>query len=184
MNTPFSAPTRRALRTLSLAYFVQATGALSVVGSLDAISRQWGLADSQSAYLLSVFGVTFAFAAPLLQVGFGHLRRRRQVLLGLALFSAAALLFAAAPNYPVLLLSRVLMGLGAGFIGPVLGALGSSLADREHQGSAIAVVLLGLSIAGLVGMPLSAWIAHAWGARVLFLAVGVTGAATTAPSFT
>jgi predicted MFS family arabinose efflux permease len=82
-----------------------------VVGSLDSISRQWGLADSQSVYLVTVSGVTFAFAAPLLQVGFGHLPRRRQVLLGLTLFIAAALLLAAAPNYPVLLLSRVLMGL-------------------------------------------------------------------------
>ncbi|HDR9202134.1 TPA: MFS transporter [Burkholderia vietnamiensis] len=180
MTTPLPARTARALRILSLAYFVQATGALSVVGSLDSISRQWGLADSQSVYLVTVFGVTFAFAAPLLQVGFGHLPRRRQVLLGLTLFSAAALLLAAAPNYPVLLLSRVLMGLGAGFIGPVLGALGSSLVEREQQGSAIAVVLLGLSVAGLVGMPLSAWIAHAWGARALFLVIGLAGAVTAA----
>lgn len=179
-TTSFNAQTTRALRVLSLAYFVQATGALSVVGSLDAISRQWGLADTQSVYLITVFGVTFAVAAPLLQVTFGHLRRRLQVLLGLTLFSSAALLLAAAPNYPVLLLSRVLMGLGAGFIGPVLGALGSSLVDREHQGSAIASVLLGLSVAGLVGMPLSAWIAHALGARALFVIVGLAGAATAA----
>lgn len=179
MTTPISARTTRALRILSLAYFVQATGALSVVGSLDSISHQWGLADSPSVYLVTVFGVRFALAAPLLQVGFGHLRRR-QVLLGLTLFSAAALLLAAAPNCPVPLLSRVLMGLGAEFIGPVLGALGSSLVERDQQGNAIAVVLLGLSVAGLVGMPLSAWIARAWGARVLFLVIGLAGAVTAA----
>jgi predicted MFS family arabinose efflux permease len=175
-----SAPTTRALRVLSLAYFVQATGALAVVGSLDVISRQWGLADSQTAYLISVFGITFAFAAPLLQVAFGRLGRRRQVLLGLLLFSGAALLFAVAPGYPALLLSRILMGLGAAFIGPVLGALGSSLVERKHQGSAIAIVLLGLSIANLAGLPMSAWIGHVWGARALFLIVSVAGIATAA----
>ena len=180
MTPAIPAKTTRALRALSFAYFVQATGALSVVGSLNAISREWGLADAQSVYLISFFGVTFAFAAPFLQVGFGHLRRRRQVLIGLSLFSAAALLFAAAPNYSVLVLSRVLMGLGAGFIGPVLGALGSSLVEPRHQGSAIAIVLLGLSIAGLVGMPLSAWVAHVWGARALFVAIACAGAATAA----
>lgn len=166
------------LRVLSLAYFVQATGALSVIGALGAISQEWGLADAQSAFLISVFGVTFALAAPLLQVFLGHLRRHLQVMLGLGLFSAAALLFSASPNYPMLLASRVLMGLGAAFIGPVLGALGSSLVRRELQGSAIATVLLGLSLAGLVGMPVSAWAAHQWGARGLFLAVGISGLAT------
>ena len=34
---------------------------------------------------------------------------------------------------------------------PVLGALGSNLVTREQQGSAIAIVLLGLSVAGLAG---------------------------------
>ncbi|NMG36839.1 MFS transporter [Azoarcus sp. TTM-91] len=175
MQNDIPAPTVRALRVLSLAYFVQATGALSLVGALDAVSREWGLTDAGSAYLISVFGIVFALAAPLLQVFLGHLRRRRQVLLGLGVFSAAALLFAAAPDYPALLLARVLMGLGAAFVGPVLGALGSSLVAREQQGPAIATVLLGLSIAGLVGMPGAAWVAHALGVRLLFVLVGAAG---------
>ncbi|WP_287029166.1 MFS transporter [Pseudomonas sp. UBA6310] len=175
MHSPIAAADRLALRLLSLAYFVQAVGALSVVGSLEAISAAWALSNAQSALLITVFGVTFALAAPLLQMTLGHLRRRSQVLLGLLMFSGAALLFAAAPDYRTLLASRVLMGLGAGFIGPVLGALGSNLVAREHQGSAIAVVLLGLSVAGLAGMPISAWIAQELGARSLFLGIGVSG---------
>ncbi|TWE02829.1 DHA1 family inner membrane transport protein [Pseudomonas sp. AG1028] len=175
MHSPITAPDRLALRLLSLAYFVQAVGALSVVGSLEAISAAWALSSAQSALLITVFGITFALAAPLLQMTLGYLRRRAQVLLGLSIFSAAALLFAAAPDYQTLLASRVLMGLGAGFIGPVLGALGSNLVTREQQGSAIAIVLLGLSIAGLAGMPISAWIAHEFGARSLFFGIGASG---------
>ncbi|MGN0925024.1 MFS transporter [Ectopseudomonas mendocina] len=175
MHSPITAPDRLALRLLSLAYFVQAIGALSVVGSLEAISAAWALSSAQSALLITVFGITFALAAPLLQMTLGHLRRRAQVLLGLSIFSAAALLFAAAPDYQTLLASRVLMGLGAGFIGPVLGALGSNLVTREQQGSAIAIVLLGLSVAGLAGMPISAWIAHEFGARSLFFGIGASG---------
>lgn len=175
MHSPITAPDRLALRLLSLAYFVQAVGALSVVGSLEAISTAWALSSAQSALLITVFGITFALAAPLLQMTLGHLRRRAQVLLGLSIFSAAALLFAAAPDYQTLLASRVLMGLGAGFIGPVLGALGSNLVTREQQGSAIAIVLLGLSVAGLAGMPISAWIAHEFGARSLFFGIGANG---------
>lgn len=178
MPVPISRTALPALRALSLAYFVQATGALAVVGSLAAIGREWTLSDSQGALLISVFGVTFALAAPLFQVAIGHLPRRRQVLIGLSLFSVAAVLFAASPGFAALLASRVLMGLGAALIGPVLGALGAGLVEREQQGSAIATVLLGLSMSGMLGMPLSAWVAHAWGARALFLIVGATGVAS------
>lgn len=180
MPSSISATDLLALRLLSLAYFVQAVGALSVVGSLEAISAAWALSNAQSALLITVFGVTFAISAPVLQMTLGHVRRRSQVLLGLSIFSGAALLFAAASSYEALVLSRVMMGLGAGFIGPVLGALGSNLVERGQQGSAIAIVLLGLSVAGLAGMPISAWIAHEFGARNLFLGIGASGLITAA----
>lgn len=173
MNAVITSSQRRALRALSIAYFVQATGALSVAGSLPAISAAWQLTDAQSARLLSVFGLTFALAAPLVQVLFGHLRRRRLVLTGIALFSLGAFAFVLSPGYNALLASRILMGAGAGFIGPVLVALGSELVHEQLRGRAIGMVLLGVSMASLAGIPLAAWVASLWGAKALFALVGV-----------
>ncbi|MCT6589683.1 MFS transporter [Pantoea dispersa] len=173
MNAVITSSQRRALRALSIAYFVQATGALSVAGSLPAISAAWQLTDAQSARLLSVFGLTFALAAPLVQVLFGHLRRRRLVLTGIALFSLGAFAFVLSPGYNALLASRILMGAGAGFIGPVLVALGSELVHEQQRGRAIGMVLLGVSMASLAGIPLAAWVAGLWGAKALFVLVGV-----------
>lgn len=173
MNAAVTSSQRRALRALSIAYFVQATGALSVAGSLPAISAAWHLSDAQSARLLSIFGLTFALAAPLAQVFFGHFRRRQQVLSGIALFGLGAFAFALSPGYGALVASRVLMGVGAGFIGPVLVALGAELVHEQQRGRAIGMVLLGVSMASLAGIPLAAWIASLWGAKALFALVGL-----------
>lgn len=173
MNAVITSSQRRALRALSIAYFVQATGALSVAGSLPAISAAWQLTDAQSARLLSIFGLTFALAAPLVQVLFGHLRRRRLVLTGIALFGLGAFAFVLSPGYNALLASRILMGAGAGFIGPVLVALGSELVHEQQRGRAIGMVLLGVSMASLAGIPIASWVAGLWGAKALFALVGV-----------
>lgn len=173
MNAVITSSQRRALRALSIAYFVQATGALSVAGSLPAISAAWQLTDAQSARLLSIFGLTFALAAPLVQVLFGHLHRRQLVLTGIVLFGLGAFIFALSPTYSVLIASRMMMGLGAGFIGPVLVALGSELVPEQQRGRAIGMVLLGVSMASLAGIPLATWVASLWGAKALFALVGV-----------
>ncbi|EOI3479257.1 MFS transporter [Cronobacter dublinensis] len=173
MNAAITSSQRRALRALSIAYFVQATGALSVAGSLPAISAAWQLTDAQSARLLSIFGLTFALAAPLVQVIFGHLRRRQLVLTGIGLFGLGAFAFALSPAYGALVASRILMGVGAGFIGPVLVALGSELVHEQQRGRAIGMVLLGVSMASLAGIPLAAWVAGMWGAKALFALVGL-----------
>ncbi|CAH2602331.1 MFS transporter [Rhodovastum atsumiense] len=167
-----------ALRILSLAYFVQATGAMAVIAALLPITATWQLSLAQGTFLMTAFGITFALAAPLLQVAIGHVARRRQVLTGLAIFSLAALVLALAPDYPVLVAARIVMGLGAALIGPVLGALAADLVAPQLRGAAIATVLLGLSVAGVAGLPLAAWLATHAGVRVMFAAIGATGLLT------
>ncbi|WOZ78367.1 MFS transporter [Kosakonia sacchari] len=178
MNNRLSLAQRRALWALSLAYFIQATGALSVAGSLAAISHEWGLSDGQSARLLAIFGLTFAISAPLAQVFLGHVMRKYQVLAGMLVFGLGAFIFAIAPDYTTLVISRVVMGLGASLIGPVLVALGAELVTQHERGSAIATILLGVSMASMVGIPLAAWIANGWGARALFALVALVSVLT------
>lgn len=178
MKNRLSLAQRRALWALSLAYFIQATGALSVAGSLAAISHEWGLSDGQSARLLAIFGLTFAISAPLAQVFLGHVMRKYQVLAGMLVFGLGAFIFAIAPDYTTLVISRVVMGLGASLIGPVLVALGAELVTQHERGSAIATILLGVSMASMIGIPLAAWIANGWGARALFALVALVSVLT------
>jgi predicted MFS family arabinose efflux permease len=139
-----------------------------------------GISDGQSARLLSIFGLTFALGAPLTQVLFGKLMRRTQVLAGMLVFGLGALIFAIAPDYRVLVVSRIVMGLGASLIGPVLVALGAELVAPQERGSAIATILLGVSMASMVGIPLATWVASVGGPRVLFALVALLSLLTAA----
>lgn len=152
----------------SFAMFAQTTAALSVIGSLTPIAREWGVSASATALLVTAFGATFALSAPVLQMLVGYWVRRTQILAGLSMMALGAVLFALAPSYPVLFAARVLMGLGAALLSPVLLALGSSLVDAGKQGAALATVSMGISIATVVGVPASAWLAGHLGPRALF----------------
>ncbi len=163
--------TFRALVLLSIAYFVQATTALCVVGGFASISSEWRLTTTESAMLVSAFGATFAVTAPLLQMLVGHWIRRTQILAGLSVMAFGAVGFALAPSSPVLFAARIVMGLGAALISPILAALGSSMVKPAQQGAALATILMGLGISAVIGVPSSAWIALHVGPRWMFASI-------------
>ncbi|RYG53707.1 MFS transporter [bacterium] len=161
--------TNRALILLSIAFFMQATTAMSVVGAFGAIASEWHLSTTDIAMLVTAFGATFAVTAPVLQILVGHWIRRTQILFGLSVMALGALLFAWAPNYEVLFISRIIAGLGAALISPVLSALGASLVKPAQQGGALATVIMGYSVATVIGVPASSWLSLHLGARGFYV---------------
>jgi DHA1 family inner membrane transport protein len=149
------------------------TGSLAVVGALPAIASSLALSRGAVAMLVSAFAITFALAAPVLQILLGHLPRRTLILAGLSLMAIGAAASALAPDYAVLLGARIVAGLGAAAIGPVASALGASLAPQRDQGRALAIVFSGMTISSVVGVPLSAWLGQTVGWRPMFAIIGL-----------
>lgn len=165
--------TELSLRLLSFAYFAMGTGSLAVVGTLPSIAASLDLGRGAVALLVTAFSVTFAIAAPLLQILYGDRPRRTLILVGLGLMAIGAIGSALAPNYSVLLAARIVAGLGAAAVGPVASALGSSLVPPMAQGHALAVVFSGMTIASVAGVPLAAWLGATVGWRPMFALIGI-----------
>ncbi|CDG84288.1 MFS transporter [Janthinobacterium agaricidamnosum] len=156
------------LRTLSFSFFATGTASLSVIGALQEIASALAISRGAVAMLAAVFAITFAVSAPLIQVFAGHLPRRTLLLAGLATVALGAAGCALAPNYAVLIAARIVTGLGMAAVTPVGSSLASTMVPPERQGQALAIVFTGMTVASVVGVPLSSWIAHALGWRWMF----------------
>ncbi|NDG39039.1 MAG: MFS transporter, partial [Betaproteobacteria bacterium] len=138
--------TNLGLWSLSLAYFSMGTSSIAVVGLVNNMAADLGVSKPDVAVLITVFALTFALAAPLLQVAAGSLQRRTLLLGGLVVLATGCLLSAIAPSYAGVVAARVLMALGAAAVGPVASGLGAGLVPPERQGQALAVVFGGMTL--------------------------------------
>lgn len=175
MTRPPAPPAHTALGlwSLSLAYFTMGTSSIAVVGLVPNMAADLGVSKPDIAVLITVFALTFALAAPLLQVAAGSLPRRTLLLCGLVVMGTGSLLSALAPTYGGVLAARVLMALGAAAVGPVASGLGAGLVPPERQGHALAVVFGGMTLASVLGLPLTSWLGAMWGWRTMFFGLAL-----------
>ena len=85
-----------------------------------------------------------------------------------ALFNAASAL---AANYELLMVARFLGGLPHGVYFGVASLVAASMAPAGRQGRAVAMVMLGLSVANVIGVPAATWLGQSLGWRAAYWAV-------------
>ncbi|WP_052352021.1 MFS transporter [Deinococcus pimensis] len=160
-----------ALLVLALAYFTLGTAALAVIGLSLPIGHTFDVTPARTGLLVTVFALTFAAAALLTQSLAGHWPRRRLLLTGLTLLTLGLIAGALAPTFAALLLTRVLVAVGAAMIGPAASATASQLAPPERQAQALALVFTGFTFSSVLGVPLAALLGPALGWRGTLLAL-------------
>ena len=149
---------RWALVSLSSAYFMVGTSSLSVIALTWQISDGLEVPPADIAFLVTVFALAFAIAAPLTQVFFSGFARIKILCTGLGLLALALILGAASTSYEMLFISRGLMGLSAAAISPMCSAIGAGMVPPEQQGRAMGIVFAGLTFASVLGTPISAYL--------------------------
>ena len=176
----YTRPPRFALIALSGCYFTLATGSLSVVGLLGPMSAGLGVSEAAIAFLVTAFALTYAVAAPLLQMLIGAWDRRQIVLMGLVAIAGGAVVNAIAWSYEVATAGRILMAIGASVVGPVSSAAGAALVPPEQRGAALGTVFSGMTIATVLGVPLTAFLGDliGWRATLIVIALLALAVAT------
>ena len=172
-------PSRDLVLLLSGANFVIGMGAFLVIGALPPIARGLDLSPAQAGWILTTYALAYALLSPVLVSLTGAVGRRRVMAAGMALFALGAVGTALAPSLGALLAARVVAAAGAGLTTPVTAAVAAALAPPEARGRVLALVFLGLTVSGVLGVPAGAWIAYALGWRAAFWTVaGLTALAT------
>jgi len=159
------------LAVLSLGNFAIGMGAFVVIGVLSLIADGLALGRDGAGLLLSVYAVAYSVGSPLLVAMTGRADRRVVLVAGLAIFLGGSLLSAVAPEAWVLFVARVAAAAGAGIYTPVAAAVAVSLCAPRSPGTALSRVMLGLTMAQVLGVPLGSWVGYAYGWRASFLIV-------------
>ena len=161
-------PARRALLALSLGAFGIATGEFVSLGLLPNIAQSVQVSIPSAGHLVSAYALGVVVGAPVLAFFGARLPRRGLLVALMTAYAAANALSAVAGSFGLLLLSRFLGGVPHGAYFGVASLVAASLAPRGREGRAVAMVMIGLSVANVVGVPAATWMGQTLGWRSAF----------------
>ena len=165
--------THAAELALCLGAFALGVSEFAAMGLLPQVAADAGVSVSKGGLTISAYAVGVVVGAPLIALSFTRCPRRR-LLIGLALLIAFGnLASAAAPDFLSITAARLVAGLPHGAYLGTAAMVAASLVPPNQRGSAVARVILGLSVANLLGVPLATWLGQLAGWRVVFGTVAV-----------
>jgi DHA1 family inner membrane transport protein len=159
--------------SLAVSAFAIGVAEFLVVGVLPAIAKDLSVSLETAGALVSLYALALALGTPFIVIGLSRLPHKT-VLLGLmTLFLVGNLLAAFASSYAVLLFGRIITAVAHGAFFAIGATVASSLAPKGRAGRAIAVMLAGLTLAMVIGVPLGSFLGNQQGWRLPFFAVAV-----------
>ena len=161
---------------LAVGTFALGTDVQVIAGILPPIAHDISVPVATTGLLVAVFALTYALGAPTLATLTGSIARRRLLIGSLGAFVGANVLAALALNFGILVLARILAASGAALYTPTASAVAAALAPAEKRGRALALVLGGITLASVLGVPIGTLVGTLFGWRMTFVLVAVLGA--------
>lgn len=160
---------------LAVGGFAIGTTEFATMSLLPFFAHDLGISAPTAGHVISAYALGVVVGAPLIAVVSARMARRTLLILLMTVFALANGLSALAPTYHWMLLFRFLSGLPHGAYFGIATLVAASLVRKDQRTQAVARVLLGLTVATIVGVPFANWLGQAvgwrWGfAVVAFLA--------------
>ncbi|MFD9481337.1 Cmx/CmrA family chloramphenicol efflux MFS transporter [Streptomyces nojiriensis] len=165
-----------AVYVLGLSVFALGTSEFMLSGLLPPIAEDMGVTIPQAGLLISAFAIGMVVGAPLLAVATLRLPRRTTLISLISLFGLGQVAGALAPTYELLFASRVVSAFACAGFWAVGAAVAIAMVDKGQRARAMAVMIGGLSIANVLGVPAGAFLGEHLGWRSAFWSVAAASA--------
>ena len=163
------------LLALFFAAFAFGTTEFVIAGVLPQVAAGLGVSVPSAGYLVSGYAIGIAVGGPLLTLLTTRLSRKT-LLIGLTVaFTLGQAACALAPDFVSMLLLRIAIAVAHGAYFGVAMVVAVGLVREDQRGMAVALILAGLTVSGIVGVPVGTAIGNFWGWRATFWAMFVLG---------
>ncbi|MDF2388733.1 MFS transporter, partial [Nostoc ellipsosporum NOK] len=167
------------LIALFFAAFAFGTTEFVIAGVLPQVAQGLGVSVPAAGYLVTGYACGIAIGGPLLALATKSLSRK-SLLLGLAVaFTIGQAACALAPGFTSMLLLRIAVAVAHGAYFGVAMVVAVGLVREDQRGMAVAVILSGLTVSNVIGVPAGTAIGNIWGWRATFWVMCALGVAAT-----
>ncbi len=163
----------RALLALGVGGFSIGTGEFVIMGLLPEVARDLGTSIPAAGHLISAYAVGVVVGAPVLAVLAARWPRRALLVALMTFYALANFATALVPGPLAVGVVRFACGLPHGTYFGVAALVAAALAPPDQRARAVGFVMLGLTSAMLVGVPVAAWLGQQFGWRAAFVFVGI-----------
>ncbi|NEJ22847.1 MFS transporter [Rhizobium leguminosarum] len=156
------------------------TGEFAIMGLLPNVAETFSVTTPQAGYVISAYALGVVVGAPVIAVLAAKMARRTLLLMLMLIFAAGNISSAMAPTFESFTLLRFVSGLPHGAYFGVAALVAASMVPVHRRARAVGRVMLGLTVATLLGTPLTTFFGQSLDWQVAFFSVGVLGLLTVA----
>jgi len=171
-------PMALVLAALALGGFAIGTTEFAAMSLLPYFAASLGVDAPTAGHAISAYALGVVVGAPVIAVAAARLPRRIILVALMAVFAVGNLLSALSPSFGWMLVFRFLSGLPHGAYFGVAALVAASVAPPAKRAQAVAMVMIGLTVATIIGVPLANVVGQGFGWRWGFVIVAVLAALT------
>ncbi|MEB9680987.1 MFS transporter [Bacillus thuringiensis serovar pingluonsis] len=158
---------------LALAIFCMTTSEFMVAGMMNELALAFQVSVSSIGYLITAYAGAMVIGGPILTAILLRIRSKQALLFLMFVFLIGQSLGAIAWNYDIMMISRIITGIASSSAFGVAISYSATLVHPTSRGKAASIVLAGLMIATVIGLPITTVISQYFGWRASFWAVSV-----------
>ncbi|WP_086844292.1 MFS transporter [Amycolatopsis kentuckyensis] len=161
---------------LAAGTFLLGTTEFVIAGLLPELAGDLGVSVSQAGLLITAFAVGMIIGSPTMALATLRLPQRRTLVLALAVFSLGHVVAALSGSFVIVLAARVVTALATGAFWSVGFVVATTAAGPRDSTRAVGVMMGGLTLANVVGVPIGAFAGQITGWRGPFWALAALSA--------